>query len=200
MNGRIDSPNRVTAGAIAAGLIALCSLSAAACTSQAAAAPTAAAACTSSDLRAAASTTNGASQHVAVVLTFTNESGRTCELRGYPEVALLRADGSTIALAKQSTSGFFCAADNCLKPAAVYVAAGREAGAAFEWADVDDADGGVYSAADCPDYGTSAIRFTIPGAGPSALKQASASTASLRIHVCGDAIVHSAALGLGAGL
>lgn len=212
MNGRMDPPGRgaVAVAAVAVGLIALCSLSAAACTPQAEAGPTptgqatadkaAAAACSSGDLTARASSPNGASQHVAIVLIFTNESGHPCGLRGYPEVALLRADGTTIALAKQSTNGFFCAPDNCLKPATVYVPAGGEAGAVFEWADVDARDGGVYSAADCPDYGAASIRFTAPGASASALKQESTSTASLRIHICSDAIVHSAALGLGSGL
>jgi hypothetical protein len=151
---------------------------------------------------------SGASQHDAKLLTFTDTGARACYVRGYPEVALLRSNGTRFGLAKQSASGFYCriSSADCPDPTTtVRLAPGQEAVALFEWMDASDRYGGAYDAAACSEYGVVAIRFTVPGEGEgegegegaragadAAEDQAAASSNVVTgVGVCGDAVVHA---------
>lgn len=164
------------------------------------------AACAAGDLRLGTAPTSGAFQHDAKLLTFTDTGARSCYVRGYPRVALLRSNGTTFGLAKQSASGFYCriSSADCPDPTtAVRLAPGQEAVALFEWMDANDQYGGADDAAACSEYGVVAIRFTDPGAHPDAGagvgKATVSSSTATGVGVCGDAVVHAVTAEIGTG-
>ncbi|WP_084316874.1 DUF4232 domain-containing protein [Actinospica robiniae] len=93
----------------------------------------------------------GAAGHVSVLLLFTNSSGQTCTLQGYPGAELVDPSGTLKPLdAVRKLTGNMGGAVGLAKPPLVTLAVGQTVSAVLEWSDVPSGDSSAscYTSAD----------------------------------------------------
>lgn len=96
--------------------------------------------CRNADLAINSKSGGAAGGHVALLVTFANQSAHRCSLQGFPKASLLDASGKVVAQAQDVLNGFMGVAfddANLTAPPHVVVDPGRSVMAVVEWGDVD---------------------------------------------------------------
>jgi len=121
--------------------------------------------CHNQDVRVTGSPGNGALGHSAQLLRFTNISGHTCFVQGYPGAALLGTSGHVLLNAQRTLDGYFGSALIAAKdpgltaPPRVILRPGQSGVAELEWED-NNPIGGVPGG--CRVRASSALVVTSP--------------------------------------
>ncbi|WP_042420893.1 DUF4232 domain-containing protein [Streptacidiphilus anmyonensis] len=115
------------------------------------------AACTGSQVTVGVGTGGAATGHLEVALLFTNVSGKSCTLYGYPGVAGLDSGGHQVVQATRTLRGFTGGlAQGATAPSTITVPANGRVSAMLEWTDVPEGN-----ATSCPTY--DGVLVTPPG-------------------------------------
>jgi hypothetical protein len=89
-------------------------------------------ACGNADITVSLGTGDAAMSHDSQVLKFTNSSGRTCTLRGYPGASVI-GGGRTLLDATRELNGYIGDERQLTSPPTVVLAPGKTASAVLEW-------------------------------------------------------------------
>lgn len=120
--------------------------------------------CNNGDVHVTSQDGGAASGHVALILQFTNVSGHSCFLQGYPGATLFDASGHSLDNAQRTLHGFIgsgliSATDpGITAPPRVTLGPGRDAIAELEWED----NGGAAAPGNCLVRQSTALRVTPP--------------------------------------
>lgn len=98
-------------------------------------------ACGDGEITVSLGQSQGATGHISVLLLFTNASGHTCTLHGYPGAELSDPSGTLKPLdAVRKLTGPMGGAQGMSKPPVVTLAVGQTVSAVLEWTDVPSGD------------------------------------------------------------